>query len=107
MKIAVVVLVSVGLMASDLPVAYDPFVIPKPSHTPRPKPTLPGSKPLRLYGIFDGKAFINGKFYRVGQRVAGAKIVQIKECCVILVRGRKKIVLPLRKETILQIGSVR
>lgn len=82
----------------DLPVKYDPFHKAQKiikSAKKSAKGNFRIKRRLALGGIFNGKAFINGRFYRVGDRVDGAKIVAIKDRYVILLRDGKMRILPL------------
>ncbi len=59
----------------------------------KPKPII-----LKLYGIFDDKANINKKWYKIKSRVYGYRLVKIKNTSVMLKRKRKKLELFLRKK---------
>lgn len=65
----------------------------KDKNATKPKPIV-----LKLYGIFDDKANINKKWYKIKSKVYGYKLVKIKNTSVILKRKRKKLELFLRKK---------
>ena len=100
-----------ALMAKslDLPVYYDPFAkakkivkeAKKGSLTPLHKP----SGALVLIAIFGDKAFINDRFYKVGQKVGGYVIVRIASTYVVLKKKGKTKILPLGKKHILKVES--
>ncbi len=92
----------------DLPVEYDPFAGAKKlvKKSPAPlhrytKETIPQMR-LDLIGIFGDKAYINGKFYTIGQNVYGYKLIDIAQNYVVLQKGRIKKVLPIVAKKILK-----
>ncbi len=89
----------------ELPVAYDPFVKAQKIIKPiRRKVQRVAQPKLKLKAIFNDKAYINGRFYRVGQRVGGARIVAIQEDRVVLEQGGRQMVLPLWRKRVLRVG---
>ena len=89
--------------ALPLPVIYDPFLkaekLLKPRHISIPKK----KKELVLTAIFDNKAFINGRFYHVGESVLGYKLVAIRPGYILL-RSKKRVkMVPLYKKKILKV----
>jgi len=65
----------------------------KDKNATKPKPII-----LKLYGIFDNKANINNKWYKIKSKVFSYRLVKIKNSSVILKRKRKKLELFLRKK---------
>ncbi|MGD9971342.1 MAG: hypothetical protein AB7S65_12945 [Sulfuricurvum sp.] len=63
---------------------YDPFIktAPKPAESglrpPPPMLSAPVPEPLMVSAIMNDKAFINGHWYRIGDRVEGMEIVYIR-----------------------------
>ena len=108
MKTLLSLLFALALFANvlDLPVEYDPFY--KASriiqHTKKGRKNIqPVVKPLYLYAIFNNQAYINGKFYQIGEQVEGYRLISIKKNYVILRKGERMKLLPLLKNNILQI----
>ncbi len=96
-----------GAKVLDLDVLYDPFgsvqkIIQKDRRPTAPKPVVSA---LHLFAIFGDKAYINGRFYRVGERVGGFYIIKITNDYVLLERKGKKKILFLRKKRILKTGE--
>ena len=82
----------------DLPVRYDPFQKAKKIVVKKSIPVIFTATPsvrLDLIAIFNNKAYINGKFYTIGQNVYGYRLVAIKENYVVLKKGRQIKLLPL------------
>ena len=52
---------------------------------------------LRLYGILNNKVKINKKWYKIGSKIDGYRLVKIKNSSVVLKKKRKKLELFLRK----------
>ncbi len=96
-----------GAKVLDLEVPYDPFtpaqkIIKKSRHAPiPPKPPAPR---LYLLAIFDHKAYIDGRFYRVGDRIGGYRIAKIADNYVLLEKKGKMKILFLAKKRILRTG---
>ncbi len=55
-------------------------------------------KIFRLQAIFNDRAKINGRWYKLGSKIEGFKIVAIRENYVILQRGNKTLKLFLHKK---------
>ncbi len=96
-----------GAKVLDLEVLYDPFgsaqkIIRKNRLPVTPRPIVPI---LRLFAIFGDKAYINGRFYKIGERVGGFYIIKITNNYVLLQRKGKKKILFLRKKRILKTGE--
>lgn len=93
----------------DLPVQYDPFVkakkIVREAKQGAVSPLSKRPHRLVLIAIFDDKAFINDRFYTVGQRVGGYVIVRIAPTYVVLKKKGKTKILPLGKKHILKVES--
>ena len=53
---------------------------------------------LRLYGILNNKVKINKKWYTIGSKIDGYRLIEVKNSSVVLKRKRKKIELFLRKK---------
>ena len=89
----------VGPSDKELSRLTTPFVdrtvlkIIKDKNATKPKPIV-----LKLYGIFDDKANINKKWYKIRSKVYSYRLVKIKNSSVILKRKRKKLELFLRKK---------
>jgi len=78
---------------------YDPFKRAKPllKQKKSGKPTYkPASK--ELTAVFNGKAFINGRWYDKGDTLAEGKLVKVSADSVQLKKGKKIKTLRLRKE---------
>lgn len=108
MKSLLGLLFALALFANvlDLPVEYDPFYKASKiiQHTKKGRKNIqPLSKPFYLYAIFNNQAYINGKFYQIGERVGGYRLISIKKNYVILKKGEQMKLLPLLKSSILQI----
>ncbi len=96
-----------GAKVLDLEVPYDPFapaqkIIKKSRHAPIP--SRPYHSPLHLLAIFGDKAYIDGRFYHVGDRVGGYRIAKIGDNYVLLEKKGKMKILFLAKKRILQTG---
>ena len=89
----------VGPSDQELSRVATPFVnktvlkIIKDKNATKPKPIV-----LKLYGIFDKKANINKKWYKIRAKVYSYRLVKIKNSSVILKQKRKKLELFLRKK---------
>jgi len=59
--------------------------------------TTPKKRVLKLLAIFNNKAKINGKWYRVNQKIDNYKLLKIRKNSVILRDGGRRITLYLRK----------
>ena len=109
MKSLLGLLVALALFANvlDLPVEYDPFYKASKiiQHTKKGRKNIqPLIKPFYLYAIFNNQAYINGKFYQIGEQVEeGYRLISIKKNYVILKKGEQMKLLPLLKSSILQI----
>ena len=55
-------------------------------------------KVLKLYGLLNNKANINKKWYKIGSKIDGYKLIKVKDSSVTLKKNRKKIELFLRKK---------
>ncbi len=110
MKAFVVFLMVLPLFggALDLPVNYDPFYkaskIIKTAKKRKVLQRIPVQR-LRLYAIFNDKAYINGRFYAIGDRIGEYKLVSIKKDYVLLSKKGTIKMLPLLKNSILRIGK--
>ncbi len=94
----------------DLPVKYDPFMKAKKIIAQKPKVlrrTCSPSIRLDLIAIFNNKAYINGKFYTIGQNVYGYRLIDIKDRFVVLRKGKQIKILPLVKKKILKTSEQR
>ena len=97
-----------GAKVLDLEVPYDPFapaqkIIQKSRRAPLP--SKPPASKLHLLAIFGDKAYIDGRFYRVGDRVGGYRIVKIADDYVLLEKKGKMKILFLAKKRILRTGG--
>jgi len=105
MRFAIVCSIAISSFAAlPLPVHYDPFLKAKViiEHAKKtPFPTV--KRKIVLNAIFDGKAFIDGRFYRKGERVDGYQIVAIKEGYVVLRKGNGVRILPLYRRKVLKV----
>ncbi|WP_457748861.1 hypothetical protein [Sulfurimonas sp.] len=63
-------------------VNYDPFY--KSQRILHSTPSKPKNKSLVLNAVFNNKAFINGKFYTVGDKILGYKIKKIYTQSVVI-----------------------
>ncbi len=92
-----------GLNSATINAVKDPFVykreIKKIVKTKNGKTVKekPKKAILKLFAIFNNKAKINGKWYRVRQKVGNYKVLRINKNSVILRDGGKRITLFLRK----------
>ena len=89
----------------DLPVHYDPFQKAKKIVKQKSAPLMQSKAPsvrLDLIAIFNNKAYINGKFYTIGQKVYGYRLVAIKDRYVVLKKGRQVKILPLVEKKIVK-----
>ena len=90
----------VGLSNSEINKIKSPFVtqnilkIIKNKNIIKPK----HRNILRLYGILNNKVKINKKWYKIGSKIDGYKLVKVKNSSVVLKKKRKKIELFLRKK---------
>ena len=93
------------LIAAPLPVHYDPFVKAKRIIKRAKEPILSSVKMesphFELSAIFNDKAFINGRFYKIGDRIWGYRVSEIKENYVILQKNGTKVIVPLVKKHVL------
>lgn len=97
-----------GLLdAASLPlVHYDPFYksqVILHSHKRR----ILQQNFLALSAIFNDRAFINNKFYTVGEKIQGYRIKKIYKHSVILQHGRHIKVLRLQQKHFLQIKQAK
>ena len=85
------------------PVNYDPFYKAQ-KLLKKPKRVQIFSKPIKLkvYAIYNNRAYINGKFYKIGDKIAGYKIYKIYDSYVVLKRKSKLKILHLVKNRILK-----
>lgn len=90
----------------DLPVRYDPFYkaskiieTTKKTKSLRRKSVLH----LQLYAIFNNRAYINGRFYSVGDRIGEYMVKSIKKDYVLLVKNGTIKILPLLQKKVLRI----
>jgi len=106
-KIFVISLLCVVASANSLPlVHYDPFYksqIILRSHTHK----RAQRKPFALSAIFNHRAFINNKFYTIGEKIQGYKIKKIYKNSVVLQHGSIMRVLHLQKKHLLQIKQAK
>lgn len=88
----------VGLDDSKIDKIPEPFVskrvfmILKDKNVTVNKPLI-----LKLYGIFNKKVKINTKWYKIGSKVFGYKVIKVKDNSVVLRYKRKRLELFLRK----------
>jgi len=86
-----------------LPIKYDPFQKAKKLMKDKSKVVKNMKRfDLKLYAIYNNRAYINGKFYKIGDKVAGFKVIKISNKYVVLKKNRKKVVLPLVKSNIIK-----
>ena len=52
---------------------------------------------LHVETILNGKAFINGRWIGVGEKISGAKVVNIRQNSVVVVYNKKSIYIPVVK----------
>jgi len=106
-KLLFVPLLFTLVSAKSLPlVHYDPFYksqIILHSHT---KKSIQ-NKSFALSAIFNNRAFINNRFYTVGESVQGYKIKKIYKQSIVLQHGNTLIMLPLQKKHILKIKQAK
>jgi hypothetical protein len=97
----VLAVLSADVMASGA-LRYNPFEQPVPSNLVQTDAKKTTGKAMELRGtIIDGHnsmVNINGKLYRVNQKVAGYRIVRIGSASVTLRRGSNKMVLTLKDD---------
>jgi len=95
------------LGANSLPlVHYDPFYKSKIIlHTHTQKSLQ--RKSFALSAIFNNQAFINGKFYAIGDKIQGYKIKNIYKNSVVLQHGNSITVLHLQKKHLLKIKQAK
>jgi len=95
------------LSANPLPlVHYDPFYksqIILHTHTPRKVQ----NKSFTLSAIFNNHAFINNKFYTVGEKIQGYKIKKIYRHSVVLQHRSSITVLHLQQKHLLEIKQTK
>ncbi len=104
MRIGLFLLFTVPIFAGvlELGVKYDPFERPKGLKSPAFSSGIRTEEPvLDLVAVFNDKANINGRFYKIGDYISGYKIVAIKRKYVILKKGSKSIILPIVKKRVL------
>jgi len=80
---------------------YDPFKQAKKiiiSQKKQQPIVMDKPKPLRISAIFNDKVFINGKFYRVSDRIYSYKIVKIGKNKVVMRKKDKVVVLYFMKK---------
>ncbi|WP_187647363.1 hypothetical protein [Nitrosophilus labii] len=86
-----------------LPVKYDPFYKAQKLLKKKKKiKSVSRTLKLTLSAIYNERAYINGKFYKVGDKIEGYKIYKIGKNFVILKKRGKKRVLYLVKNKILK-----
>ncbi len=85
-----------------LPVKYDPFYKAQKLLKKKKAKSFSGTLKLTLSAIYNERAYINGKFYKVGDKIEGYKIYKIGKNFVILKKRGKKRVLYLVKNKILK-----
>lgn len=91
----------VGLSDSEIDKIAKPFVNQTTLRVIKDKNATvsePKQIVLKLYGIFNKKANINKKWYKIGSKVYGYKLISIKNCSIILKRKKKGLELFLRKK---------
>ena len=102
-------LLGLSLLGAPLPVHYDPFIKAKKIIKRAKEPALSPAKVVRprfeLSAIFNDKAFINGRFYKVGDRISGYKVSEIKENYVIFQKNGTKMIVPLVKKHVLEMAK--
>ncbi len=60
---------------------------------------------LELTAILNDKAYINGRFYKIGDTISGYKIVKIADSYVVLKKKDKMKILFLGKRRFLRVGE--
>ncbi len=91
---------SVSFASQSLPmVHYDPFYkSQKILKVRKLKANYPNRfRKLHLTAIYNDKAYIDGKFYRVGQRVGEYELVRITQNGVVLKKNTQRLILRLAK----------
>lgn len=82
--------------SADEPFGYDPFVkyLPKIDYMSSKDGNITKPKPLVAVSVFLDKTFINGKWYKKGDRVRGYKVVSINpEFVTLKYKSKTKILL--------------
>lgn len=90
----------------ELPVNYDPFYKATKiiKHSTRKRVIVQNREiSLHLYAIFNNKAYINGKFYAIGEYISGYKLIKIKNDHVVLAKRGTIKVLPLLPKRVMRI----
>jgi hypothetical protein len=104
--IAIIFILLTALYAKvlELPVAYDPFLKAKKiiSTDINSTQTSTQSTRLILIGIFNNKANINGKFYKIGDKVYEYTLSLIKDKYVILKKKGRVLILPIVDRKVLK-----
>ena len=89
----------------QLPVVYDPFEGVqhriKKEHKTR-SATKKQKISLVVSAIFNNKAFINKKFYTIGEKIGKYRVVEITSTYVILEGANHKVLLPLLRKKYLK-----
>ena len=88
------------------PINYDPFYKAQ-KLLKKPKKIQVFSKPiqLKLYAIYNNRAYINGKFYKIGDKIYGYRVYKIYDNYVVLKRNSKLKVVYLIKNRILKMRN--
>ncbi len=85
----------------DIDVPYDPFFKTKKILSLKKKRapnTTPHKVRLVLLSVLNKRAFINNRWYKVGDRVYGFEVVKIYINRVVLKKNQKKMILNIRQK---------
>lgn len=105
-KIVIFFLFAAILLAKTLaPVKYDPFFRAQKLLKKQEKDKFIQKKPfeIKVYAIYNDRAYINGKFYKTGDFIAGYKIYKIAKNYIVLKKKSKFKIKYLVKSDILKI----
>ena len=106
-KIGLFLIMITVLLSNTLPpINYDPFYKAQ-KLLKKPKRVQVFSKPIQLkvYAIYNNRAYINGKFYKIGDKIAGYKLYKIYDNYVVLKSKSKLKVVYLIKNRILKMRN--
>ncbi|WP_457595932.1 hypothetical protein [Hydrogenimonas sp.] len=79
---------------------YDPFRRAEPLVKEAKKRLPPPARPrpaLAVTAIFDGRAFVGGRWVAPGDRVGPYRVVAVREEGIVVREGRRQLYVPLRK----------
>ncbi len=88
---------------SKIVINYDPFFPTKKDKKKRTVYKKQQKKSYKLKAILNKKAFINDRWFKLGERVGEYKIIKITSTKVVLEKGRKRKVLNFSSKSLLKI----